>query len=433
MPKELIEISVRQPVIMLLLILLLLVAGGWSYFVVRWYLGNTLAEYFNPVEGNVDGARMAASLAPNDPLTHWRIAQVSQRNLPLDQQAQTIAEYEQAVRLSPYDYRFWMTLGTAYGQAGDAAKAEMALKRAVELAPSYAYPHWYLGNLLVRNGRYDEAFAELRLASEADIELRPQLFSLIWEIYKEDPEALKNAVGKSAVAKAQFAQYLIGRNRIDEGVRLWNDMTDEEKRANRDSGEAIVTALNKSFRYHDALKVWNELWTENFRAEVGRVFNGGFEENVPGGDTTFGWRVNGAAGMQIAIDPTKSHSGGRSLRLVFQVRQNLNGVNVAQLIPVAANTEYDFECYVSTEQLETGGTPQVQIVNAADEAVLVASARAPNGTNNWNRVNLSFKTGEKMEAVILRIVRVSCSTDETPICPIFGTLWYDDFTFKRRN
>jgi hypothetical protein len=38
-----------------------------------------------------------------------------------------------------------------------------------------------------------------------------------------------------------------------------------------------------------------------------------------------------------------------------------------------------------------------------------------------------------MEAVILRIVRVSCSTEETPICPIYGSVWYDDFTFKRRN
>ena len=63
--------------------------------------------------------------------------------------------------LSPYDYRFWMSLGTAYDQDGDAAKAEAALRRAVALAPSYAYPHWYLGNLLLRNGHYDEAFAEI--------------------------------------------------------------------------------------------------------------------------------------------------------------------------------------------------------------------------------------------------------------------------------
>src|ERR1041385_6402279 len=55
-----------------------------------------------------------------------------------------------------------MALGIAQEQAGDPAKAEQALKRAVALAPAYAYPHWYLGNLLLRNNRYDEAFAELQ-------------------------------------------------------------------------------------------------------------------------------------------------------------------------------------------------------------------------------------------------------------------------------
>jgi Flp pilus assembly protein TadD len=93
---------------------------------------------------------MAASMAPNDPLTHWRIGQVSQKLLPLDQQGPAVVEYERAVSLSPYDYRFWMSLGVAQEQAGNPAKAEEALKRAIALAPAYAYPHWYLGNLLLR-------------------------------------------------------------------------------------------------------------------------------------------------------------------------------------------------------------------------------------------------------------------------------------------
>ena len=158
MPHEVVHLSTRNIVVKALLIVLLLAAGVWSYFVVRWYIGNTLAEYFNPTESNLRVAEMARSLAPNDPLTHWRVAQVEQKSLPLDQQAQSLAEYEKAIALSPNDYRFWMALGTASEQAGDPAKAERALKQAVALAPAYAYPHWYLGNLFLRDGRYDEAF-----------------------------------------------------------------------------------------------------------------------------------------------------------------------------------------------------------------------------------------------------------------------------------
>src|SRR6185295_6536282 len=119
MPQEIIHISVRKLPVRILLILLLLAAGVWSYFVVRWYIGNTLAEYFDPAEGSANVANMAVSMAPDDPLTHWRIAEVSKKTLPLDQQGPAIAEYEKAVSLAPYDYRFWMSLGIAQEQGGD--------------------------------------------------------------------------------------------------------------------------------------------------------------------------------------------------------------------------------------------------------------------------------------------------------------------------
>jgi hypothetical protein len=434
MANELIQINVRNPVVRIVLILLLLVAAFWSYYVVRWYLGNTLAEYFNTETNSLEAAQRAASMAPADPLTHWRMGQVSQRVLSLEQQAQAIAEYEKAVSLSPNDYRYWTSLGTAYEQAGEAAKAEHALRRAVALAPSYAYPRWFLGNLLVRNARYDEAFDELRLASKAEPEMQPQLFNLIWQIYGDDPEAIKKALGESSATRAQFAVYLIGMKRFDEGLRFWSELSINERRANLASGESIIASLKNEYRYHDALKVWNDIANENLHAEVDRVFDGSFEEaGTYGSDAHFGWQVRSAPQVQIDIDANKSQKGGRSLRLIFQVRQNANMVQVYQLVPVEPQTEYEFEGYVSTEGLESGSTPQVEVVDPTDQKTMVASPMAPRAKNNWNGVSFTFKTGEKMEAVILRVVRNSCVNEQTPICPIFGTVWYDNFSIKRRN
>src|ERR1044072_972576 len=86
MPQEVVHISVRRVPVRILLILLLLGAGVWSYYVVRWYIGNTLAEYFSPTESGIHVANMAESMAPNDPLTHWRIPQVTHKMLPLHRQ-----------------------------------------------------------------------------------------------------------------------------------------------------------------------------------------------------------------------------------------------------------------------------------------------------------------------------------------------------------
>jgi len=50
---------------MTLTVLLALLA---TWFVVRWYLGNTIAEYFRPEDHRLETAQMAVGLAPSDPL-----------------------------------------------------------------------------------------------------------------------------------------------------------------------------------------------------------------------------------------------------------------------------------------------------------------------------------------------------------------------------
>ncbi|HSK62373.1 MAG TPA: tetratricopeptide repeat protein, partial [Pyrinomonadaceae bacterium] len=403
MPQELLHLNTRRIVIRVLLLGLLIAATVWSYFVVRWYIGNTLAEYFDSTGNNLQVAEMAASLAPDDPLTHWRLAQVTLKNLPLDQQAQAIAQFEKAVSLSPNDYRFWMALGTASEQAGDSVKAEQALKRAVELAPSYSYPRWYLGNLLLRSGRYDEAFAELRRASEADAELQPQQFNLIWEVYKTDSEALTTAVGDNPAVRAKFSLYLLGRQEFEPGLRMWDTLNPAEKKSNRETGEAIVGNLLTVFRYHDAVGVWNDLAADtNTRAEIGNVFDGGFEL---GPEMPFSWQVQPVPNVQIGLDPSLSYSGGSSLRLIFNVRTNIENINIAQLVPVATNTAYDVEFYVRSEKLETGGPPVVQIVDPTTSGVIVTSPLAATGDSDWKKVALSFTTGDNTEAVLIKIER----------------------------
>src|SRR6267378_3665470 len=127
MPDQLMQFKATTPwkVFTTLTVLLALLA---SWFVVRWYVGNTIAEYFHPEDHRLETAQMAVSLAPSDPLPHWRLGNLAQRELPPDQISLVIAEYEKAVSLSPHDYRLWLEFGGALEQAGDFDKAEKALR-----------------------------------------------------------------------------------------------------------------------------------------------------------------------------------------------------------------------------------------------------------------------------------------------------------------
>ena len=432
MPDQLIEFKASPPV-KALMTLTVVVALFSSWFVVRWYIGNTIAEYFHPEDHRLETAQMAVRLAPNDPLPHWRLGNLALKELPPDQISLVVAEYEKAVSLSPHDYRLWTEFGGALEQAGDFDKAEKALREAVKLAPSYAYPRWYLGNLLLRTDRYTDGFAELQRASEENEQFQSQLFNLAWQLNKDDFDALRAAVGNSREVRAAFSKYLVERGRYDDGLRLWNTLSPMEKRESRFASDPIITSLVSTQHFHQAMEIWNEVAPgPAYNATLGNILDGGFENNLAHGPgAVFGWQVQSNSQVQIGIDPAQGHSGSRSLRVYFQVRSHIDTINVSQLVPVNPNTEYELECYVKTERIESAETPAILVVNAADDATLVGSAGAPSGTNDWQRVSLAFKTGEKTEAVKVKMIRNSCS--DSPVCPIFGTVWYDDFNLKPRK
>jgi len=433
MAEQVAHIDATNLLVRVVMVLTLVVALLASWFVARWYLGNTLAEYSDADENGVETVRRAVSWAPSDPLTHWRLGAMAQSQLLPDQLHQVVAEYEMAVSLSPNDYRFWMALGTALEQLGEVERGEKALRRATELAPSYAYPRWYLGNLLLRRGRYDQAFAELRSAADANPELRSQLLNFAWAIHSKDLDSLVEAVGTSASSRAELAAYLVGRQRYEDGILVWQRLNEVEKRANRSSGDTIVGALVAAKRFPQAAEIANDLVpADAYRTGDGKFVDGGFEGDlVPQTGSVFGWQVKSVQQAQVGIDPNRGHNSTRSLRIVFHVPSHLESLSVSQLVPVKPETEYEFECYVRSQELQSASTPRIEIADAAEGQALIGSDQASTGNSDWQRIALSFKTAAKTEAVTVKIVRASCVDDS--VCPIFGTAWYDDFNLKRRN
>jgi hypothetical protein len=93
MAQELIQVDARKLPVRIVFVLVIVLAMVWTGYAFRWFFGNTMAEYFNTGQNNLQLAEIARLLAPNDPLTNWRLGQVSQRQLPIDQSASALAEY----------------------------------------------------------------------------------------------------------------------------------------------------------------------------------------------------------------------------------------------------------------------------------------------------------------------------------------------------
>jgi hypothetical protein len=214
---------------------------------------------------------------------------------------------------------------------------------------------------------------------------------------------------------------------------VWNSLNEAEKRANHPTGDSVIRLLIEAKRYHQAVDVWNVLAPNPAnRAASGKIINGGFGDIMSReAGTVFGWQVQYAPQVQIGIDPSSGHAAACSLRMVFQVRSRLDSIGLSQLVPVEPNTRYELEWYVKTDKLQSAATPLVAVRDTNNDSDLLTSEPAPPGNNDWQRVSISFKTGANTEAIRVRIDRSSCG--DNLVCPIFGTVWYDDFDLKPRK
>ena len=426
-----ITIDLRAPARRALVILPALLAILSAWFVVHWYVGNTVAEYApdNPASAT-ELARLATRWAPGDPFAHWTLGALEEREFSANNLADAVHEYEIAVTLSPNDYRYWMELGRALEASSDNAGGERALGRAVELAPAYSAPRWYFGNLLLREGKVDEAFRQLARASETDPQIRLQVFNLAGQVFGDDVEAIANAACPSPAMRVQLAIYLAGRQKFPEAMRIWSGTQNRNKE--RELSEELKKQLIDAKQFQNALVVMRELEPDAGKLPVPEQFiNGGFE----GGTTltssdSFGWSIASGSPAQMSID-TQAHSGHNSLRIVFRAPNKLDLIHVSQAIVVAPDTQYHFECWARTNDLTTGGPPLITILSATDSATLASSPPLPTGTNDWQRIVLDFKTKPKSDGVIVKLTRQPC--EDASVCPIFGTVWYDDFNLQRSS
>lgn len=392
---------------------------GW--FSIRWQLGDMLAEYAQPSdEGAKNTARAALDFAPRDPLVNWLY--VNTENAPASKNS-----VETVVKLAPFDYRWWIELGRMREQAGDADAAEKAFRRAVELAPEYTFPRWQTGNFYLRQSRPDEAFRELTTAAQSNSIYREQVFSIAWEYFEGDTKRLEQIAGNSPEMRADLAKYYAQKNRSDDSLRVWNTLSETEKRENAAAARAVARSLYDKQLFRAALEFVRQLDIEP-EAKNETVQNAGFERPIENyKDVYFGWRVMPAERMEIKLDPTQKKEGARSLRVSFNGYAQPAIFNILQNVTVEPRAHYRLSFWIKTENLKTGGAPLLEIYTTADGKTIASSAPFPVGTNDWQQLKVEFNAPESVEAVGVRTARVYCGEN----CPLVGAFWYDDFRLEK--
>jgi tetratricopeptide (TPR) repeat protein len=411
------------------LIGVILAALVFAWFAVRWQIGSMLGELTSPTQANaMEIANAAVTLAPRDARPRSLLALKLKENFDPASTEESVRVLEDAVRLSPYDFRSWIELGRAYEQAERLEEAERALQRAVELAPSYTFPHWQIGNFYLRQDRSDEAFAQLVKTTEKSIVYREQVFSLAWDYFDKDPAKVEQLAANTPDVRASLALFYAQHGAAADSLRVWNSLPPEQK-AEHPKILTIITQNLYSKRFFRQTLEFSKQSGADADAVVETITNGGFEKFVgdPEG-SFFGWRINRSdAKLDILTDSVTKIEGQKSLKLNFKTYNKPEIYNVLQLVAVEPSSRYSISFMLRTENLRTGGEPFIEIVDANSDSVIASTQRFPLGSNEWQKITVEFVVPPTCDGITIRTSRALCG--ET--CPISGTIWYDDFKIAR--
>lgn len=411
------------------LIAMILFAIVFGWFSIRWQIGNMLAELTVPTEPNAKQiGQLSHQLAPGDPLATWLTASTEKDVFTPEKIENSLGKYEDTVRLAPNDYRWWVELGRAREQSSSPESAESAYLRAIELAPTYTYPHWQLGNFYLRQNRGEEAFAELKKAAQNNLRFRQQVYSIAWDYYDKDKTRVEAIAGEFSDAKVGLAQFYASKKMPEDSLRMWQTLTEEEKKQNETIAKTVAQILWNEQKYLSAVEFVRETGLEP-TAKAETIENGSFEDAIGKPEETyFGWKISNEEKLAIQLDPAQKREGRRSLRVKFNGYSAPQTGNVFQIVPVNPKTKYRLSFWLKTEELKSAGPPLLQILDSKESRLIADSKPFPTGTNDWQEIKIDFETPEEAEGIFIRTGRSYCGDS----CPIVGGFWYDDFKLERR-
>jgi len=368
------------------------------------------------VSNSIPAADQAIQLTPTDAEAHRARATVLNRLRRLEE-AQTSLQL--ATDLRPRDYRSWLELGNTRDDLGNTEDALKAMNEAVRWAPYYAEPRWQRGNLLVRLGRDEDAFTDLRYAASRNKKFLPNLIDLAWGLsYGQALTTERLLQISNDNDRLVFARFLAQKGKgadVAEQVRLLNAPLSAENK------EELVRLLVAARQYKDALGLWNR--SEDYY----KVINGGFEEPLSN-TSYFGWVFyEGPAKPKFAIDVSEKFGGAKSLQITLDGVWDPGTALLSQIIVVQPRQRYRLNFAVKTKNLVTGGPPCIVLTDETQDQILrVGSSETfPRDTNSWQQMSIEFTSVASV--LQIRLTRENCTS---AACPIFGVLWLDEFSLQ---
>src|SRR5213594_3959073 len=345
-----------------------------SFFSIR----NAFAVHYAGLQTS-QAIERATRLEPMDPRNWYLLGRYWQYNPADPDTARGIRSYLSALSLNPASWQSWLDLAASYESDDNLAAARDAYLHAKKVYPLSAEVSWSYGNFLLRQEELEPAFAEMRLAVEADPRRAAEAFSRSLHAGSSFEIALDSVLPPISDAYIDVIREQSEDGHTQNALKVWDRLVFLRPRISLPESFPVVSALMMERRIAEASRVWDQAvlfaGLADLQGPPGSVlWDGGFESNVKDGG--FSWLISqGFRNAQFGIDTQEKHSGNRSLRLIFDGKSNVYFSGICHYVPVKPSTAYLFSAWVKTRALtsDQGIRFQLHALGTRDTSSAVTS------------------------------------------------------------
>ena len=360
--------------------------------------------------------QLAARLEPGNADYQYRIGHYF---LQTQHEPETAAQFfKSATALNPRNAGYWLELSRTYRRLANSDRQKDALQHAIAADPSTPDVAWEAANFYWALGQTDRALQEFRVVLENDPYLPDAALDRCWRIKPDVDSLLRDVVPGNAETYSSFLDFLISINQPAAAARVWTQMVQLQRPVETRHVFDYVRYLIDQRDVARAHQAWRQAASLSDLSGYqpspeNLVVNGDFSLPVLNGG--FDWLYEKSSDVSLALDPSESHSGHRSLSIVFDSR-GIEDAGIRQLIPVEPDTKYEFSAYFKSQGLQGAGGPRFLLEDRFTRAAYFASEELKDA-EFWKQVGGTFFTGSDTKLLVLRIQRVPAGN------AIRGMLW----------
>ena len=407
----------------LLAVIVSLAAG---YYIICIWRGISLY----PINLSKENLLRATQLTPSNPDPFFKLSFFYQwdiRNINLEESVHYLGK---AIERNPLEQEYWLNLARIYKRLGDHSASEKALENAIRVFPTAYQGRWVSGNLFLQEGSMEKAlphFSYILLHYPNQSHL---VYDVLGKAINDSDFVLERVVPKDPSSFKQYLSFLYEMGDKESVQKAWKKKEAFGYKPDRDETLQHIEFLIAHKEISEAFQVWKVRLREEglpVPYDSNLITNGRFEkEKILGGG--FDWKIEKVSGAEVSFDPSVALEGKRSLKIVFNGKENVDFYHIYQFVPLKSNTEYVLKANMKTQAVTTKSGLKIEVSGVGPTFHGVSETLT--GDNEWRELIVTFRTPAQSQGGLVRIRRER--TDKFDRL-IRGTVWIDNVSLTEKN